>query len=197
MSAGSSLRKGLSSHKNGGLATEKQRADALSLIAALNNRLQSVVAQLNAELTKVNEKIDGLARVCSALTKLGGEVEVTAEIQRQRHAELNEESSQIAEIIKKAVEAGTMVAGDTIEERSIVVSTERDPQGTIRQPEFIRTPLSSYVDEVRDLLVGKKVGDVVTMEDGSTITVVEVYQPVVKAQGDDVEAEEIEPKAQA
>lgn len=183
MSAGSSLRKGLTSHKTSGVATERQRGDIRSELDALSARLGAVIPQVNQAFKKINEKADELARVCAALTKLTGQQAVTEEIQRQHIEELNAESAAAGAIIEKAVAAGTMAPTDTITaNNNIVVTTERQPDGTIRQPEFIRSALGIYVDEVKEKLLGKKVGDVVTMEDGSTITVVEVYQAVLKTE---------------
>lgn len=183
MSAGSTLRKSLNSHKNGGLATAKQREGALGQIDEINTRITSIVDQVNRNLSSLNQRSDDAARVLAALTKLVGQEAVTAEVQRQRFEELEAESAQIAEIIDKAVAAGNLervrtVSGDV---REIVVTTERDPQGVVRAPEKVRAPFGQYDENTRAGLVNLSEGDVLQLDDGSTVTVAEVYKPVTKA----------------
>lgn len=185
MSAGSSMRKALASNKTSGMATEGQRKDIVGTIRAMeaNHRqaFEQMAADINKAFSEINEQVTSMGRAVTALVELTGKDDVLAEVARQRRVELAEESAKVGEAVAAAVAKGAMEAVATVEQPSdLVVSTETGADGTVKMPERIYSPLHAYREPANTLLVGKAVGDVVTLPNGDTVTVREIYRTVPK-----------------
>lgn len=174
-----SLGKSVQKHAEKGLSNTKQRADALTRIETLEARLDNLHTQLNNAFKQQGEKMDNIVRVLDALTTIVGQETVTATV-RERHVQrLEEEAAQTEAAVSDAVQQGSLVSAETADsDEFLVVTTQKNPDGTVRHPTKLFLPLGGYVPEVKELLKTAKVGDVLPTVDETTIEVLAIYQPV-------------------
>lgn len=175
MTTGKSVQKVLEK----GLSNHKQRVDALTRIDTLEARLDNLHTQLNNAFKQQGEKMDNIVRVLDALTNIIGEEAVTTKV-RERHVEkLEAEAAQTEEAVNAAVESGNLVHTDeALGEEYLVVTTQKNADGSVRHPTKLFLPLGGYVPEVKALLEKAKVGDVIPLEDTTTIEIIDILKPV-------------------
>jgi len=183
MSQGNSVRKELEK----GLSNHKQRTDALSRIETLEARFDNLHGQLNNAFKQNGEKMDNIVRVLDALTSIVGQEEVTACVQRRHTERLEEEAAQTEAAVNDAIAAGTLVAVETAaEDQYLVVTTQKNADGTVRHPTRLFLPLGGYVPEVQTLLRAAKLGDIIPTIEDTTIEVLAIYKPVTITVDNDV-----------
>lgn len=184
MSAGGSLRKTVSKAQDG-MTNASQRNDALTRIQMLEAKFSILTQQLQGVLKSQDEKMDNLARVLNAIGNILGMDTVMAEVRKQRLDELEAQAKATDDQVQAELAQGNLVVAETADSDDfLVVTTQKAADGTPLYPTRVHLPLEGYAPDVKPLLTGKKVGDVITLPNETTVTVLEIYKPVVKTEPD-------------
>jgi hypothetical protein len=175
MSSMSSLRKNLAGAR-GGLTNENKRKDAFAQIDDLGQKLNAVSAFVLQMKKEFNDKADAIARAVSAITTLVGQDKVNEEITRQEIERLESEAAQYQKTLDASIQAGALaVAESATDEGCVVVTSEKDAEGATKHPSKLFVALRDYQPEVKELLQGKKAGDIIALPQGGTLEVLGVY----------------------
>ncbi len=176
-----SLKKTIEKNLNG-LTNAKQRGNALERLDQIENKFQALVTQLRDAHIKIEERLDSVTRGMNAAITLLGVDNVQNEAKRQHTEQLEEQAAATASNVEENVKAGLLETGECVAPLHLVVIQEKSPEGNVLPPSQVFTSFEDIVPEVKALLEGKKVGEVVTLPNGRTVTVLAVYRPVTKSE---------------
>jgi hypothetical protein len=179
LSSRGSLKKQLKINKP---LNSKARADISTRVEHLEQATEQLYKGFQKFVDSVNSRFEDIGRSLNAIATLVGRDSVSKTMTEQHIEELEKESAALESNIKAALTEGRLKAVDTAEaEEYIVVISQRDADGNSKHPLKVHVPLGGYTEEAKKLLLGKKVGDIVTLEsDKSTIEVLAVYRPLTE-----------------
>jgi len=136
----------------------------------------------------VAKQIGDLCRVVEALVSLVGVDDVNKAVLDARIRELEEPVQNQLEAIKDAVEKGLLVVEDSATSGEVLlITSQKAADGTQMYPSRVIIPFQGYSPDAQVLLTGKKVGDFVTLSNGSTVEVVAIYKAATKTQNKEVQ----------
>lgn len=187
--------------KTDGLGNNAKREDALNRIGNLEKAFQQLVPALEKSFKKAQEDnnemsgaIDNLDRVLTALIevvgkRLGGSDEpslldqVKEVVKNNRIKEIESEAAQSDANLKVAVAEGKLIAAEAVKnENDILVTTQTNDKGEVLHPTRAFLTLGQFNPGVKELLVDKKCGDVITLPTGGSVTILEIYNIVNQAE---------------
>jgi hypothetical protein len=144
---------------------QKDSSDAGTAI----QNLDLVVASL---ISVVGNKLPGLTK--DGLLEL-----VKEDVKTTQIAQIEAESEQSAATLKVAIAEGKLTPADTVvNETDIIVNSQINDKGEVMHPLKSYLTLGQFNPGVKELLKDKKVGDVVTLPTGGSVTVLEIYNVV-------------------
>lgn len=157
---------------------QQQKLTAAQRIEGLENALSGVMRNnqiLAGEIDNLRQTIGALARRLNATIKSGESGSLSNDSVNDIITQEN-----IAELKGKVdflLEQGVLEASDSeITDRTFIVGRELDEDRNVINPR-IQFAVASVIPEMKDLLLGKKVGDVIKNDqgDGLLLEVVEVF----------------------
>lgn len=159
-----------------GMTNHKTRANALERIEALETTYRVLGTQIRDALNKLSERLTLNEKIMNAVTELLGQ-EVVENKVKQHHIEgLEAEVARVSEAVQKAVDSGRILPLDSVKtENCLVVTQSHNADGKLQHPSRIYNDITEYVEEARNLLIDKVVGDKVELSDKSVLTVLEIW----------------------
>ena len=176
-------------NKDPSLTNHKQRENALERISNLEKFSAKVVESVDGsfktvakDLQDCNSNIEGLDRLIRAIIEVSGpefNTKVTEQIKATRIAELEAQSASSAASVKMYVAEGKLKVADTVlNDTDILIVTQKDGNGDLKYPVRNHLALVQFIPAVKELLMNKKVGETVSLPDGGTVEILEVYEVV-------------------
>lgn len=166
--------------------TAAQRLEALEQAMALTDQTLGNVA---TNLQTVINALTLMSKKLEAVIRLGNEgkainsANVASEI-----VEINVQ--ELAEKVEDLKKKGLAVSAEEVQENSFIVGRELDPETKEVTNRRMQFPLFGLKKEKKDLLMGKKPGDVVLLESGrNLLEILEVYSIVVPSVPEEDEQE--------
>jgi uncharacterized coiled-coil protein SlyX len=163
-------------NKENNKLTASQRLEGLEQAFALTdqtlgNLSMNLQTAINA-LTLLSKKLEAVIRISNAGKQISS-ASVAEEIIDMNAEELKE---KVDDLKKK----GIAVDGDVIQENSFIVGRELNPETKVVSNKRMQFPLFGLKQEKKGLLLGKKAGDIVTLEEGrNLLEITEVYNIIV------------------
>ena len=152
-----------------------------SVYTKLIQTVENSFGEVAKDLKESSENIIGMDRILRAMMECsveGFSEKVTAKVKQNRINDLEAQAEQSSAKVKMLLAEGKLAVTDTIvDDQNIVVVTQRDENGDLKYPIRNHLALVQFVPAVKELLVGKKAGETVTIPTG-TIEVLEVYKMV-------------------
>lgn len=184
MSSLGGIKKGISKNQNG-LTNAAERLSALQRLDALEASFNKLIRVLGNDQTTTAQKLDSLARGVNAIAELVGRKAVEDKASEMHVAELEAKVANVDEAIKASLTAGAIVPTDTVAgEHVFVVTQQKNDKGETLHPSKIQLELEGYTPEIQALLADKKVGQVITLPTGGSLTVLEIYLSTGKKETD-------------
>ena len=158
--------------------TASQRLEGLEQAVALSdqalgNVTMNLQTAINA-LTLLSKRVEAMIRLSNKGHPTTSE-NVSAEI-----VEINVE--ELSEKVEELKNKGVAILGDAIQENSFVVGRELSPETKNVVNKRMQFPVFGLKKKTKELLLGKKAGDIVTLEEGrNLLEVTEVYNIVAPA----------------
>jgi len=168
--------------KTPGLTNHKQRTRIeaqLSELVENHNKLAMATQQI---YEAVRQDINNVVLKIQAIARVVGDDKVNAEVQKIVIENHEKDVAANTKIVEEGLADGQLVVKDVIEKDSdcLIVGSITDKDGVVVHPTKTYVRLSQYKPEFTELLLGKTVGDTLTLEDGSTLKVLELYTQVAK-----------------
>jgi len=184
MSSLGGIKKGISKNQNG-LTNAAERLSALQRLDALEASFNKLIRVLGNDQTTTAQKLDSLALGVNAIAELVGRKAVEDKASEMHVAELEAKVANVDEAIKASLTAGAIVPTDTVAgEHLFVVTQQKNDKGETLHPSKIQLELEGYTPEIQALLADKKVGQVITLPTGGSLTVLEIYLSTGKKETD-------------
>lgn len=184
MSSLGGIKKGISKNQNG-LTNAAERLSALQRLDALEASFNKLIRVLGNDQTTTAQKLDSLALGVNAIAELVGRKAVEDKASEMHVAELEAKVANVDEAIKASLTAGAIVPTDTVAgEHVFVVTQQKNDKGETLHPSKIQLELEGYTPEIQALLADKKVGQVITLPTGGSLTVLEIYLSTGKKETD-------------
>lgn len=181
MSSGGSMSKQIGKKQNG-ITNHKQRATALERLELLEAQMQVLAKNLQGIFNNLTEEHTNTNRVLAAATEIIGRQAVQDKAKEMRITELETQADQNDKNMEESVKMGTVKPIDEVidSETVVVVVQEKDKEGNTKYPTRSYSNLAAFEDKIKASLIGKKPGDVLTVEDsdGVTLTLLKVYDVV-------------------
>jgi hypothetical protein len=175
MSSLGSIKKGINGKING-LTNARERQSALQRLDSLEASFTKLIQVLGKEQTTTNSKFENIERGLNAIAELIGRKAVEDKASEMHIAELEAKVANVEEALKASLTAGAIIPTDTVAgEHVFVVTQQKTENGDVLHPSKIQLELDGYVPEIRALLNDKKVGDVIELPSGGSLTILEVY----------------------
>jgi hypothetical protein len=175
MSSLGSIKKGINGKVNG-LTNARERQSALQRLDSLEASFAKLIQVLGKEQTTTNSKFENIERGLNAIAELVGRKAVEDKASEMHIAELEAKVANVEEALKASLTAGAIIPTDTVAgEHVFVVTQQKTENGDVLHPSKIQLELDGYVPEIRALLNDKKVGDVIELPSGGSLTILEVY----------------------
>jgi hypothetical protein len=192
MSSLSGMKKNLAVQA-GAPSNHKQRLSIEQRISALEPITQQLVGGHNFNAKKMPELEQRLALVetsVHALIDLAGVELVQDRVVKLRREAIENEAIEYAARVEEAVKVGNLLVVDTIDAECLVAFQDKTPEGKVRVPAIIHTEMETLEPALQESLLGKKVGDTVSVSDGKyTTTVLGIWKEApVPAKSDATEA---------
>jgi len=143
------------------LANLEFQMSKVNAIEALSNNLRY---SLNEVVELYTELVD----------ELGLGVQISQRLNQKRVDENKVKAARTAERLQQLIDSGQVVEVSTIDSGSIIVGTEKSTNPEAPD-EVIRTNLSGFRTDIRDELIGKSTGYVVTRDGRPVFTIEKVY----------------------
>lgn len=166
----------------------QDKRTASERLSALENTIPSILRAVGAQIDPLTQQMQALVEAVNELRMytdvLVGlqDVNVVAEKVREvRLAHANEQMAEEDADTAQQVSKGFLVPTETCDEGSVLVISATDASGQPSIPDHRRVAVAQTKPDVKPLLVGRKVGETITLPDGSTVTIREAYRVDTKA----------------
>lgn len=125
---------------------------------------------LQARLQRIENFQNEIVETLQAISAVIGQEEV-----QERVGAIKRDKMFAA--VTEAVREGKLEAVDTVTESSFLVGKQTNADGSLVFPGRFQLFANALLEDVREDIIGKSVGDKVTMPDKSVVEIVEVYAP--------------------
>lgn len=147
---------------------------------ALLSNQQNMMEAVNRALSVTQDRIEVMERLCNAFGEILGQEKVQEVVTKH----IEEQAFARAEVEKKAiadgVDSGALKPREDITANSVITGREILKNGDIRKPGWQQLLVNQAREEIRALLVGKKVGDKIDVPAGQ-FEILEIYDIVEQA----------------
>ena len=181
-----------------GLTNEKKRLDAFGRIGNLEAGFAELVKSMNNSFKQIaQDNTANNSTIQEFDSLLQAMIEVLDVTEKKFSPALRESLTRIkkekleAQAEKKLAELkimeteGKIAKVDTIEsENDFVITTQKGEDGSQRYPTKAVGIVGMFIPAVKELLIGKKAGEVLTLPNNGTLEILEIYK-LVEVQSDD------------
>lgn len=152
--------------------------NALERIAALEGDLGSLFTAVQSAVGELEKRIVTAAEVIDAIVRVLGQDVVEKSVIDAREERAAKAAVEAKEGLNKALEAGQVVATETIEDDSIITGVEADKDGVELKPGYVQLSLTGVKPEYKEKMVGQQVGFKFETAEGGTFSVTGIYKSV-------------------
>ncbi len=160
----------------------KDKRSASERLASLESTIPAIVNAIGKQIDPINQNIQQLVTAINELRvytdavvgMLGAEA-VAVKVAEVKTEQANQQMAEEDADTERRVKAGELVPTETSADGSILVVSSFGPDGKAQVPAHRRMAVAQVKEELRPQFVGKKVGDFVTLEDGSRIEILQVF----------------------
>lgn len=186
----------------------KQSQTAMQRLDNLEATAQNIIDGANRSLQALANRVEGLENrgraqneLIRAAVDILGRDTIDARVLVNRDADAVAQAEREKQELELLKTQGIAKAAETVAVNGLVAGVEKKPDGTAKVPGYTQAFLDNLPQELKDLLVGKKVGDVVTLPgDAGTFELQQIYDivpPVAPTAAPAAPAAEAAPQAQA
>lgn len=161
--------------RNGAGPAPQEKPGALQRVEALEQGLEGTLRAMRQTFALVEQRLANLEQVQVALIKLVGQEQIEAELRRMKIEQLEEDALKEKFACEEAIKEGRLLEATEVTELSVIVGSEVNADGTPLYPSRVQFLYPKLHKEYQDIVLGKKVGDVVTTPPGSKFTIKEIY----------------------
>lgn len=173
-----------------GLTNHKKRQNALERLDELEKAVEGIETYLKNLFNHMRKSFGELqeenrlnSNILEALADVLGREVVEAKIKERHIEKLEREADALWEALDKQVTEGNFRAIDAVKpEGCLVVASNVNADGKVLHPSKVFNDISEYREDVQKLLVGLSAGATVRTDDGTTVSVIGVYERVEKEQ---------------
>lgn len=191
--------------EDGGLTNEGKRLDAFKRIGNLEGGFAELVKSMNNSFkqiaqdnTAANSTIQEFDSLLQAMIEvLDGTEKKFSPALRETLTRIKKEKLE-AQAEKKLAELkimeteGKIAKAEVVEsDNDFVIASQKGADGTQKYPTKAVGIVGMFIPAVKELILGKKVGESLTLPDGGTLEVVEVYK-LVEPKSDDSAAPSVD-----
>lgn len=191
--------------EDGGLTNEGKRLDAFKRIGNLEGGFAELVKSMNNSFkqiaqdnTAANSTIQEFDSLLQAMIEvLDGTEKKFSPALRETLTRIKKEKLE-AQAEKKLAELkimeteGKIAKAEVVEsDNDFVITSQKGADGTQKYPTKAVGIVGMFIPAVKELILGKKVGESLTLPDGGTLEVVEVYK-LVEPKSDDSAAPSVD-----
>ena len=144
-------------------------------IKGLEQNLGRLIVGINQKFSTIEQRLGTTEEAVEALTEIQGKEEVLALIAELRAAKAQQASDQEKTSLETAITDGYVVTAAAVEARSLIVGRYTDPQGNILPPGRAQLVVPNVQPQFASQLLGKPVGTKLTLPDGHTFELQEIY----------------------
>ncbi len=147
-------------------------------LRAVQRGLTERVEALEQQAAITSQVLPGLQETMSAVVALLGPEAIQKQIDttRRERATANAEAAKAE--LKRALEAGEVVATEKVTGASIVVGRDVDPRGETIHPGYAQLHYRQIAPEFQDLIVGEGIGFEFETRNGCKFVVDAIFEPV-------------------
>jgi len=164
----------------------KQLQEALKRQEALEGLVQQVISGANNALESLGRKVDNLdarlraqSELIRASVDLHGRENIDARVLVNRDADASAQAEREKAELELFKTQGLAVPAEAVGPKGLVAGVESKPDGTVKHPGYTQAFLENLPEELKTLLIGKKVGDTVTLpNDAGSFLIQQVYDIV-------------------
>lgn len=143
-----------------------------------NKVVSNVFQAVNESLKKANDRLVSVEEISDAVATLLGTDEVAEQIRVARKKRAEDAVKHRLEAVDLALKAGTLVVSEAFSDKSVAVGVERDKDGNVVGTDQQVLLSGEFLPNVKALLLGKKPGDKVTLENETTFELTALYDEV-------------------
>jgi hypothetical protein len=155
-------------------------AQRIEVLEKTVQTLRKMIEVMATEMDKIQQSQIAIAQRLDATLKVATEGELS-----EKNVDtfiVDQEVRKLKAQIDVLVSQGVFIPSETVEESSFVVGRELDKEGNVSSPRT-QAPVASLPEEVKEKLIGSKVGDLVTFsEDKLSFQVDEIFSIVMPEQ---------------
>ncbi len=168
--------------------TAAQRLEGLEAACkALDTALYNLVKDLADMKQKQNDANDQLNALVSLMEK--GQAVSQDSVKEEN---LKTRLAAMSEGVRSRVEAGILVASDTVTPSSFMVGVEKNPQtGEVTQQRVQFAMFAVTEESLYEKILGQKVGSVIQTSDTNSLEITEIYEIQTDANETEMNEEEI------
>jgi len=161
--------------RNGTGPAAPEKPSALQRVEALEAAVNQTLRAMRQTFAVVETRLSNLEQVQVALIKLVGQEQVEEELRKMKIAQLEEEAEKEKYGLEEALKENRLLDATEVTDMSVIVGSEVDANDQPLYPSRVQFIYPKLHKEYQDIILGKKVGDVVTTPAGSKFTVKEIY----------------------
>jgi uncharacterized protein YoxC len=186
--------------KQDGMTNENKRQTALESLARLEGQQNQLLTEHNKLVESVNyvhRDIENMVMMIEAMSELLGVDQVADKMKANSVAKLEANVAQSEINFAEAVANGQLEIAEIVSgsdedlKKFVVCGTIHNKEGEMLHPSKYYRPYATWKESIQKELVDKKVGDKLNLDDGATLTVVQIYkQCEAKAEGSEAKVEE-------
>ncbi len=158
--------------------TASQRLEGLEAAVSM---LDQSLANITSNLQKTVDAVNLISKRVEAIVRAADAGSLTSQSVSAQVVNMNIE--ELKEKVDSLISQGVAVPSEQIQENSFVVGRELDPSSKDIQNPRLQFPVFGLKPETKEKLMGKKVGDLIDIEEGrNTLEITELYNIVIPAQ---------------
>ena len=159
-------------------SARKQAKDALSRIDALEKTVEDLQSGVANVVSSMNNALESVLGSIDALVEIVGPETVAAKIAELKEKKDLKQLQDMKDAVAAALEKGTLVVTDSIQEKTLVIGQELDAEGKPAGLGRVQLPFEGFKPKFQEQILGKPVGTDIDIGNGGKVTITEIYKVV-------------------
>ena len=143
-----------------GRVQSKSKVSTGQQVAGLAERLDQLGQAIDVALNNMNQQLSTAVEILNAVVGHIGEDKVVELIKENRKKADLEKVEKTKSQIGAMADSGLLVKADEVGEESLIIGKESDKDGNVIHPGWVSIGFKDVKPEFKELLKGKKVGDI-------------------------------------
>jgi len=167
---------------------QKKTSNALERLDQLEKTIPQIVAAVNQSVGQIQGQLSSAVEVLDAVVQTLGSDTIEKLILDSRKKKAEEQSDKEKQALAELVTQGAIVPANVVTEKSIIVGVETDKDGVVRVPGRAQVAFQRVDPQFQQGLLGQAVGFKLTLPNGGTFEVTELYEVAPPKASDAAEA---------